>query len=120
MPDGWWLDDVEARQREAPDSFFIPPAAKRHALQPGDEVKLIFRFPPTAQGIDGERMWVEVVDAAGGRYEGRLDNVPENIPSLRRGDPVAFGPEHVAAYLYSREELGYEPGQVAWVRRESA
>ena len=120
MPGAWWLDDVEARQREAPDSFFIPSAAKRHALQPGDEVKLIFRFALTAEGIDGERMWVEVVEARDGRYDGRLDNVPENIPSLRRGDLVSFGPEHVAAYLYSAEELGYEPGHSAWVRRESA
>jgi hypothetical protein len=43
----WWLDDAEARHAEAPMSFFIPPAAKRNALSPGDAVKLLFAFEST-------------------------------------------------------------------------
>jgi hypothetical protein len=43
----WWLDDAEARHAEAPMSFFIPPAAKRNALSPGDAVKLLFACEST-------------------------------------------------------------------------
>jgi hypothetical protein len=34
----WWLENAEARNAEAPDSYFIPPREKRESLQVGDLV----------------------------------------------------------------------------------
>lgn len=113
----WWLNSAEAAREEAPGSFFIPPAEKRRNLAPGDRVKLLFAFDPPAAGFHVERMWVEVEHGEGGRYRGRLLNEPSYLKGLACGDTVEFGPEHVAAYAWDPEELGYDPAAKAWVPR---
>jgi hypothetical protein len=70
--------------------------------------------------MDGERMWVDVTAATEGRYEGTLLNEPRHMTSIAAGARVVFGPEHVAAYEWSADELGYDPGLTAWARREAA
>ena len=49
-------------------------------------------------------MWVEISERAadGHRYVGVLTNQPQYILSLRRGDPVAFAPEHIARVAVAR------------------
>ena len=117
-PIHWWLDDAEAKNAEAPETFFIPPVAKRAALVPGDRVKLLFAFEATPEGWNGERMWVEVTSVHGGTYIGRLLNRPEHIETLAPGSEVEFGPQHVAAYDWDPAELGYDASQHAWVSKE--
>jgi hypothetical protein len=116
----WWLDDVERLHEENPDSFFVPGREKRQALRVGDSVKLVFRFSPSVENVSGERMWVEVTSADGGEYTGRLLNEPSRMRSLRAGDSVSFGPQHVAAYAWSVDELGWNPNESAWARIESS
>src|SRR5688500_17138530 len=78
----WWLDSAEALNEAAPGSFFIPPAEKRHNLQIGDDVKLLFAFDPPSGGYNVERMWVEVEHVDAGRYRGRLRNRPDYLKGL--------------------------------------
>jgi hypothetical protein len=72
----WRLGDTERYQQRAPDSFFIPPAAERRNLKPGDVVKLIFEFDELINGQDGERMWVQVTDIMPAGYRGTLLSQP--------------------------------------------
>jgi hypothetical protein len=114
----WWLDDAEAKNAEAPASFFIPPATKRSSLVPGDRVKLLFAFESTPDGWNGERMWVEVTSAREGAYVGTLLNQPEHIDTLAPGAEIEFGPQHVAGYSWDPAELGYDASLHAWVSKE--
>ncbi len=102
----WTLENAEERAAEAPKSFFIPPARLRHSLKVGDEVKLIFRLEREDGEVAVERMWVEVVEIE--RYVGLLRNEPQLQGVIAFGTRVPFGPEHVAAYAYSSDELGYD------------
>lgn len=122
MTDGpsWHLDNAEARNEAAPDSFFIPPRERRESLKIGDHVKLLFEGPTRSGDKICERMWVEVTSVTASGYAGELLNEPSEIPSIRAGERVVFGPEHVAAYAWPPEELGYDPDALAWVRTESS
>jgi hypothetical protein len=93
----WHLEDVEARQRESPRHYPIPPSAERQSLQPGDLVKLVFLSD--ADDGDGERMWVEVDTVEGGDFIGTLANQPKVVP-LSPGAEIRFQPRHVAAVLF--------------------
>jgi hypothetical protein len=110
-PTDWWLTDAEALHAEHPRSFFIPPADRRHALRPGELVKLGFAYGPHADREgDGhvEKMWVEVLDQdAAGAALGRLRNRPHRLAALEIGDVVAFGAHQVLSIDFSDEELGY-------------
>lgn len=98
--DGWELDDGEARHRESPETFYIPPADIRHSLSINQTVKLIFRIS-LSEG-DGtrteevERMWVLVEQPlVEGKYLGVLDNDPYCTDGIRAGMKVVFEPRHV-------------------------
>lgn len=82
------LIDAVARSRRHRLTFHVPSEEERTSLRPKDVVKLIFD--------DRERMWVEVCEVAAGRYRGKLLNKPAVLLTIRQGDLVDFGPEHVA------------------------
>jgi len=63
---GWRLLSAEAPNAAAPDSFFIPPRAKRDALCEGARVKLLFEGETARGDVAVERMWVAVTSAAAG------------------------------------------------------
>ncbi|WP_409483439.1 DUF2185 domain-containing protein [Arsenicicoccus dermatophilus] len=109
------LVDAEALAEAEPESLSIPARDVREGLWAGDLVKLGFDLvDPPECGPFGERMWVQVTSAdAEGRYVGQLDNTPSALGSLRRGDPVAFGPEHVMAVW----DESPQAAQVVWVSR---
>jgi hypothetical protein len=113
----WWLDNAEKLNELHPDSFFIPPKARRHSLALGDAVKLIFRFEPIAHDASAERMWVDVRSVEGERYAGELVNQPKYIRSLQPGSIIKFGPEHIASVAVSEEEVGYDVEAWAAVSR---
>jgi hypothetical protein len=94
--DDWELDDAAAVQPPPADPMAVGSAEKLEALQPGEYVKLRFRLRrPPPGGPPGERMWVRVVARERGGYRGILENEPQAIKGLAKGDEVRFGPEHV-------------------------
>lgn len=86
------LTDAVARSTAHPNSFFIPSAEERDAVDVGDHVKLIFE----ETGMGGERMWVvvEAVDPEG-HLHGRLINFPVLLEDAEFGDPVHFERKHI-------------------------
>lgn len=88
------LDDGEEINREAPETFWIPPRDERENLLPGELVKLIFRIS-LGEEQHVERMWVIVKERKANGYVGVLDNDPYCTTELRSGEPIEFRPEHV-------------------------
>jgi len=94
------LGNGELRNQQNPRTFFIPTRAEREAVNPGELVKLLFEIvDPTDDMPSAERMWVKVTEAAGGRYIGELDNEPSALTSIRPGDRIEFGPEHIISLM---------------------
>ena len=98
---GWSLVSAEERALAYPGTFRLPPLTERHSLSPGDAAKLLFDIETKENGhvIDRgvDRMWVIVKVKTENGYLGILDSDPgvaENL-TLREGDQVEFGPEHV-------------------------
>lgn len=116
--DGWRLQNVEELSQLHPRTFFIPPATERANLKPKDLVKLIFVLDEEApNGMEAERMWVQVGGRDGDVYSGFLDNQPSLIKTLEPGDQVQFRSEHVAALQYDVAQLGYNPVLKVMVNR---
>jgi hypothetical protein len=99
--DGWTLVSAEERHEQNPTSFWIPPRARRDALQPGDAAKLLFDIETKEHGnvVDRgvDRMWVIVKRRTESGYLGVLDSDPgvaENF-ELRPGHLVLFAAEHI-------------------------
>jgi hypothetical protein len=88
------LDNAEELHAEFPDTFWIPGAAQRRTLLPGQIVKLVFRIS-VGEEVHVERMWVGVASTGPSGYIGRLDNDPYCTAELKAGEEVRFGPEHV-------------------------
>lgn len=105
-PPTWVLADVDARARENPETFRVPPDKIRQNLRRGHFVKLIFELAEAVPGVDlgeavpplrDERMWVQVTELHGkGRYAGTLDSQATFLP-VRAGDRVEFEAKHIAA-----------------------
>lgn len=94
--ESWRLSDAQKIADEYPYTFHKPSAEAVALLKPGDEVKLIFEFKsddPDAPGA--ERMWVEIKEISGKKFQGVLDNDPAYIADLKCGDPVTFAEKHV-------------------------
>jgi hypothetical protein len=82
------LDNGAEIHREAPTTFFLPPATERENLRSGDLVKLIFRIVLDADPeVHVERMWVRVTEV--------LDNDPYCTREIRSGMRVEFHADHV-------------------------
>jgi hypothetical protein len=117
--DGWRLQNVEELNKLHPRSYFIPPAAERADLKPRDLVKLVFFLDEHPEGApEAERMWVQVAGRDGDNYTGFLDNQPSLIKTLKPGDRINFGAEHVAAIAYDVAALGYDPDLKIMVNRK--
>jgi uncharacterized protein YegJ (DUF2314 family) len=94
----WHLVNAEERAKETPDTFKIPAAQERKALEKGALAKLIFELDDinlSSNEAEGERMWVEITSAKDGRYEGKLDNDPEVVKALKAEDKVVFAAENI-------------------------
>jgi uncharacterized protein YegJ (DUF2314 family) len=104
--DGWELDDGEAINREAPDTFFIPPKDVRQSLAVGQTVKLVFRISVEdeegGRSQEVERMWVVVEKClTDGQYVGALNNDPYCTDGIQAGMQVIFEPRHIIQ-IYER------------------
>ena len=89
----WQLIDPRPIRSENPYTFFVPSAAEKAAIVPGDLVKLMFRSLATPEGT--ERMWVTVIGRDHRGIHGDLDNQPLDIPGLSAGDRIRFQEHHV-------------------------
>jgi hypothetical protein len=89
------LGNGEALHHAAPRSF-IPGRAERDSLRAGDAAKILFEIIEPRPGMPtAERMWVSVTGRDPDGYTGVLTNVPSVITTIRQGDTIRFGPEHV-------------------------
>lgn len=88
------LDCVE-RNRENPETFYVPPPEEIERVGPGDHCKLIFIGSEL-----NERMWVFVTAREDGGFVGTLANNPLQS-DWNFGDVVRFRPEHIADILES-------------------
>lgn len=99
--DGWALVSAEARQREHPETFTLPPLEARRGVVAGDAVQLLFDIETRRNGrvIDRgiDRMWVIVRRRDENHLSGVLDSDPGRAEGLdlRPGQIVSFGPEHI-------------------------
>jgi len=121
--DFWELRSGEESARKNPDKFQIPPLDARKALKRGHAAKLIFEIESEDEGgkvvIQGERMWVIVLEQVGPYYIGILDSKPASVePSdnvyLCFGAEIPFLPEHVIEIAsppteYVEWQLGQKP-----------
>lgn len=95
----WNLGSGVRRNREHPDSFYIPSEEEWNAVVAGVDVKLMFEM----RDGWGERMWVTVTAVKRRKLIGRLNNLPLGIPRLIAGDKIKFRRDHVIDIW---EELG--------------
>lgn len=93
----WFLANADELAAAHKYTFYKPSRELIAKLQPGDEVKLIFRFQSAdPEAPSGERMWVTVETVNGdGTFVGRLDNTPAWIEDLALGDPIVFDAAHI-------------------------
>jgi hypothetical protein len=96
----WYLEDARELAEVAPYTFYVPSPEVIAMLQPGDEVKLIFRcdeeFPEDdEEDIAVERMWVRITEIDGDDFRGELDNEPLAIPELQPGEAIEFASYHI-------------------------
>lgn len=69
---------------------------KRSSLGIGDSAKVCAVFRPV-ENVGGERFWVTITAAEGGRYQGKVDNVLSHSAShgLYFGDLISFDYRHI-------------------------
>lgn len=92
------------RHREYPDSFWVPSADEKAALQPGDLVKLMWSVRPKSKGAaSGERMWVSITRREGDQLEGALESWPV-VVYLEPGETVKFHIDDIIDYDYDLGE----------------
>lgn len=105
------LEDGEARNRESPDTFWIPSLVRRENLVVDDLVKLVFNLSDGNQ-TQGERMWVIVKSGDSSGYIGILDNDPYCTDQIKAGLEVSFEPRHVID-IYEEEspEIEADPSK---------
>ncbi|MEP5939019.1 MAG: DUF2185 domain-containing protein [Erythrobacter sp.] len=97
LPDGISLRDPRPVVKEAPYTFFVPPAEHLAELRPGDLIKAI--FSDRDGGHAAERMWVTIERVLDDHFVGTLDNEPDDMQNLEEGDPVTVHKTHVIALL---------------------
>jgi hypothetical protein len=104
MTKTWFLDNVYERNEEAPYTFYVPSQEVIDSLEKGDIVKLSFILHHLSEeGLNGERMWVEITEIEKDQYYGTLANDPYYIPDLKHGEPISFRQENIIDTEYEDE-----------------
>lgn len=99
--DGWELESAVEKQLLQP-GFHIPSAEERSHVQIGDRVKplcVLLAHDADGEYVQGERLWVTVVEAREQSYVGQLESQPVTSTVLQPGDRIEFTPDHVATIL---------------------
>lgn len=90
------LIDAVERNRLHPNTFHIPSTEEIMQLKKNDYAKVGFE----EEGKLSEKMWVEINRIDGGKFEGKLNNDPFNLETIKDGDAVHFESKHILA-IYS-------------------
>lgn len=101
----WHRGKIESgveRNRQSPDTFWIPDEEEKALVGPGSIVKLMWHVPRLE--MSGERMWVRVTHRRGDRLVGRLDNAPICL-FADYDDVVKFHIDDVIDISYPPDEL---------------
>lgn len=93
MSERWHIADPLPLASEYPDTFWLPSADDKAAVEPGWNVKLMFETRDEERWC--ERMWVHVTQRRGERLIGRLDNCPIGIARLGWGTKVRFSVDDI-------------------------
>jgi uncharacterized protein YegJ (DUF2314 family) len=56
---------------------------------------------PTKNG--GEHIWLSDIQKKNGKFYGKVDNTPEDVPSVKLGDIVEIDPAKISDWLYIDE-----------------
>ena len=97
MGKSWELGDAEKLVDEYPRKYTKP---SKHALEPlekGHKAKLVFNFKSEeANTIASEQLWVEILLVQDTKkLLGQLEDDPENIKDLQRGEIIEFEERHI-------------------------
>ncbi|RBP42563.1 uncharacterized protein DUF2314 [Roseimicrobium gellanilyticum] len=96
----WDEDGFELRLLEESEPG-VASDEERFGAEPGDMVKLIFRYKDPVRNsgsFNAERMWVEIVSFGEGCLVGRLDNNPQYTDLLKSDDTISFHPKHILCF----------------------
>lgn len=105
----WTIDDPRPIAEASPYTYYLPSENELLALQPGDQVKLIFRPEPPGEKWDAERMWVTITAVRGEMLDGVLDNTPFDMPQIRCGAVVHFRQSDVIDRIWNHARTVQPP-----------
>src|SRR5689334_15254174 len=89
------LIDPRPFVKENPYTYFVPTPKQLADVAAGHKVYVTFQAIPRRPKWDSERMWVKVTKASGQSLSGILDNEPDDIPGLSKGETVEFNRWHI-------------------------
>lgn len=97
--DGFTIRDGVQANKENPETFWIPSDEDKAKLKPGNLVKLSFDIQTIDEKgeleINGERMWVIILEINKDLFTGILDNQPQCTNELKPGYKLHFKPKHI-------------------------
>ncbi len=90
------LADAAPLRGGAARAFVVPTHAKSEDVRPGALVEILCEIVDPDEGMPRhERVWAHVTRTDGSALGGVVDNEPQVITTLARGDEISFGSRHV-------------------------
>ena len=114
------VDDIRETAKASPYTFYVPPKARLNAVSIGDSVKIVIRSIPQSHEYDAERVWVDITAISGEDWEGKLANIPFDIPQLKLNEIIMFKSWNVIDTKWKDPEkektLPAQPSKQIWDR----
>lgn len=97
MNKSWALEDAQTLVDKLPKTFTKPSDDVLKPLEGGHKAKLVFTFTSdNPQAPDSEQLWVEILLVEDDKkLLGQLEDEPQFIQDLRRGDIIEFEERHI-------------------------
>jgi len=114
------IDDVREKAEKNPYTFYLPSKLRINAIEVDDCVKVVIRSIPRSYEYEAERIWVDVTKINGDSFQGKLANVPFDIPQLGLEDLIVFKSWHIIDVQWKNPEkektIPVEPSKQVWDR----
>lgn len=92
----WNLVAVQMLGEAFQDKFPVPTKAMIAPLEKGHKAKLMFENSGGERSRNSlEPLWVEILLVQGDQYLGQLEDDPNCIPELKRGEMIEFKECHI-------------------------